>query len=173
MPGLVPAAGTQAVSRSRRQSHAGPDVPWGWCRGLEAGAEDMAVGHPAAAETPSPCTSPARTYTGDREHWVTSASCAHAGLTAALRPPKARPCLTHDSKGKPVPPLFPTHASRVSREKQGPPLCHCQPPTLGVCGSWGHWPGLLMGAHGWHVGTHRDNNWARVSRGLQLFPAWG
>lgn len=162
MPGLVPAAGTQAVSRSRRQSRAGANVPRGWCWDLEAGAEDMAVGCPTAAETLSPCTSPARTYI--REPGVTSASCAHAGATAARRPPKAQPCPTRDSAGKPVPPFFPTRAHRGSGGKQGPTLLLAPNPG-GVRG-----PGALTRApHGGYVASMQDMqgpSWARVPRGF-------
>lgn len=150
MPGLVPVAGTQAVSRSRRQSHADPSMPWGWCWDLEAEAEDMATGCPVAAETPSLCTSPARTYIGDREPGVTSASCAHAEPTAALRPLKAQPCPIHDSKGKPGLPLFPACACCGNGGRQGPTPCRCQPPRVWELGL------PAMGARGWHVGTRRD-----------------
>lgn len=168
MPGLVPVMGTQAVSKSRRQSHADPSMPWGWCWDLEAEAEDMAMGCPVAAETPSLCTSPARTYIGDREPGVTSASCAHAEPTAALWPLKAQPCPIHDSKGKPGLPLFPTCACCGNGGRQGPMPCRCQPPTLGGCGSWGYRPrGHMAGTWG-----HAETQLGQGPKGLWLCPAW-
>lgn len=166
MPGLVPAVGTQAVSRSRRQSHAVHDVPWGWCRDLEAGAEGMAVGRPAAVKTLSPCTSPARTYIRDRESRVTSAFCAHAGLTAVLWPPKAHPCPTRDSKGKPVPPLFPTHACRGSRGKQGPHAISLPAPHPGGVQEPGALARTPNGSVWLACGDMQRPSWARVSRGF-------
>lgn len=85
--GLVMVAETQTGSRSRRQSHA---VPRGWSWYLEAGAEDMSGGHAAGVETPSLCTSTARTYIKDREPRVTSAHMGTPQCSSHRKPSLAQ-----------------------------------------------------------------------------------
>lgn len=146
MPGLVPAVGTEAASSSKRQSHGIPCARWGRCWHLQAGTVGMAAG--AQAEW-RPCPGSPGLIVGDREPRVTS---AHARATAALRAPKAQPCPTADSKGKPAALAFPTRAHRGSRGRQVPTPPHCC--TLPGAGS--ELGASSRASHGGHVGTSRD-----------------
>lgn len=97
--------------------------------------------------------------------------------TTVLWPPKAQPCPTHDSKGKPDPrcsALAPIVGAGECRVPQ-----HCLPaPHPGVHMSQRHQLGLPTGAQGQPVGTHRDPAGARSQRAsavpcLGAMEEWG
>lgn len=139
MPGLMPGLvsglvlvmGAQALSRSRRQSHAGTREPWERCRELVAGAEDAAMGH-AAGQRPHPQVL-ARPYNRTGLHQLLR-TC---GATAASRHRKPGLAQRVTQRGSHFPRCFPPVGARG---RQGPTAALLPAPC--------HQPGLPIGTHG-------------------------
>lgn len=90
------------------------------------------------------------------------------GDTTVLRPPKAQPCPTHDSKGKPDPPLFRT---RGNGGMQGPTPPPASPPPWGCTRARDTSQGPPQG-HRSSMWGHTETRPGQGHKELQLCPAW-